>query len=78
MLHGFWQTKEWSLELTKDGHIPTNSYGNIELFNGPLPETTCWLDVPKSIMIARKIKCEAVPAVVRFDKMSNGMSIPLI
>ena len=55
-----------------------NEYGNIETFNGPLPETTCLLHVPKIMLISRKLEVEAVPAVLRFDKLSNGMSVPVI
>ena len=77
-LHGIWQTKPWRLELTKDGKIPMNEYGNIEIFNGPLPETTCHLHVPRMMQICKKLEVEAVPSVTRFDKLSNGMSVPVI
>jgi len=54
-LYGLWQTIPWKYELKEDGSIPSNSYGNIELFNGPLPPTTCWLDVPKITLICKKL-----------------------
>ena len=77
-LYGIWQTKAWCYKLTPDGHIPKNDYGNIELFNGPLPETTCWINVPKVMLIAKKLGVEAVPSVVGFEKLGGGRSMPTI
>jgi len=64
--------------LTAEGKIPRNDYGNIELFNGPLPATTMYLNVFKITGICKKLDLDCVPAVVRFDKAGNGMSIPVI
>ena len=55
-----------------------NKYGNIEVFNGPLPEHTVYVDLPKVAMICRKLKIEHVPAVIGFEKGGNGKSHPCI
>ena len=52
-LYGFWQTRFYRQQLTADGTIPRNKYGNIELFNGPLPEGTLWLGAPKVFAACR-------------------------
>lgn len=78
-LYGFWQTQPFKLELTSDGHIPKNKYGNLELFNGPLPDECRWLDLPKIIPACKKLQVEFVPAVVGFDKGGpSGFSHPTI
>ena len=38
----------FKIELTAEGHIPMNQYGNIEIFNGPLPEGTVHVDLPRA------------------------------
>lgn len=45
-LFGYWQTKKFKNELTADGKIPVNDYGNLEVFNGPLPPGTVHVAVP--------------------------------
>ena len=77
-LFGFWQTEKWKHELTADGKIPMNEYGNIEIFNGPLPESTVHVDVPKAALICRKLGIEHVPAVVGFEKGAHGKSHPCV
>ncbi len=52
-LYGYWQTIPFKTTLTEDGKIPMNKYGNMEIFNGPLPEGTIHLDLPKIQMICR-------------------------
>ena len=75
-LYGYWQTRPFSLQLTHDGHIPKNSYGNIELFNGPLPPECIWVNVQKSKTLAKNLGIEAVPAIVGFERRTGG-SFPL-
>ena len=55
-----------------------NEYGNIELFNGDLPSSTCWVNLPKVMSICKKLEIEAVPALIGFDKLSDGRSVPVI
>lgn len=48
------------------------------MFNGPLPENTVYLDLPKAALICRKLNLEHVPAVIGFEKGGNGKSHPCI
>ena len=34
--------------------------------------------MPKVLYLSRRINVEAVPAVVRFDKLSSGRSVPVV
>ena len=73
-LYGFWQTRAWKMRLTADGHIPQNAHGNIEMFNGPLPEETQFLDAP--IRVCKKLGVEFVQAMWGFERKS-GFSHPV-
>jgi len=78
-LYGPWQTKTFKLTLTEDGHIPMNRYGNIELFNGPLPPECCYVNVVRAIPFSKKIGIEYVPAVIGFDTTGSSKgSYPVI
>lgn len=77
-LYGFWQTSAFMLELTDEGKIPRNKYGNLEIFNGPLPDECKWVDFPKVIKACKQLKVEYVPAVVGFEKGGAGFSHPLL
>ncbi len=77
-LFGFWQTIPYKITLTEDGKIPTNKYGNIEVFNGPLPEKCVHIALPKAQVVCRKLGLDHVPAVVGFEKGPNGKSHPMI
>jgi hypothetical protein len=77
-LYGSWQTRPYKQTLTSTGQIPRNKYGNIELFNGPLPEETQWLNLPKIFTVCKKLNAEYVPAVWGFEKGAGGFSHPLV
>lgn len=77
-LYGYWQTIPYKTTLTEDGKIPMNKFGNIEIFNGPLPEGTVHMDLPKISQLCRTLSLEHVPAVVGFEKGPNGKSHPCI
>jgi len=55
-----------------------NEFGNIEIFNGPLPETTVHIVLPKVQQICRKLGIEHVAAVVGFEKGGHGKSHPCV
>ncbi len=76
-LYGYWQTEPFKLSLTPDGKIPANKYGNIEVFNGPLPDRCVHLWLPKALVVCKKLGLEHVPAVVGFEK-TQGRSHPTI
>jgi hypothetical protein len=46
--------------------------------NGPLPPTTVYVNLPKAAMLCKKLGLEFVPAVVGFEKASNGKSHPCV
>lgn len=71
-LYGFWQTEPFRLKLTENGKIPFNKYGNIEIFNGPLPKECCYVNLPKTVTICRRLDIEFVQAVVGFEKNRSG------
>ena len=60
------------MTLTEDGTIPKNSYGNIETFNGPLPEECCHVIVPKAVTICKRLNIDYVQAVTGFEKAPTG------
>ena len=76
-LYGFWQTKPYRMQLTADGHIPRNQYGNLEMFNGPIPPECCIVDVPRSVTLCKKLGIEFVSAMWGFEKKGGGFSVPL-
>lgn len=76
-LFGEWQTRKWKYQLTEEGHIPMNEFGNIELMNGPLPEGTLYCNIPKVIAICKKLKLEAVPACTGFDTAKSRF-VPVV
>ena len=76
-LYGYWQTRAFKLQLTEDGHIPRNAHGNIEMFNGPLPEECCFMDVPRSKTLCNKLGIEFVQAMWGFEKKGGGFSVPV-
>ena len=47
------------------------------MFNGPLPEETCYVDVPKGVTLCKKLGIEYVRAMWGFERKS-GFSIPLV
>eukprot|EP00347_Sterkiella_histriomuscorum_P000058 403377346 len=77
-LYGYWQTIPWRNELTEDGKIPRNQYGNIEIMSGPIPEGTIHIDIPKAALICKKLEIDFVPAVIGFEKGGNGKSHPCV
>lgn len=46
--------------------------------SGPIPECTVHIDIPKAIMICKKLGIDFVPAVVGFEKSGNGKSHPCV
>ena len=54
-----------------------NQYGNLEMFNGPLPPECCWVDVPRAKQICKKHDIEFVVAMWGFEKKGGGFSVPL-
>jgi xeroderma pigmentosum group C-complementing protein len=70
-LFGIWQTKDYEPPVAKDGMVPRNAYGNVELFKPcMLPIGTVHLQLPGLNKVCKKIGVDCSTAIVGFD--SNG------
>ncbi|XP_054710743.1 DNA repair protein complementing XP-C cells-like [Uloborus diversus] len=67
-LFGFWQTEPYQPPVAKDGKVPRNDYGNVELFRGyMLPVGTVHIQIPGINRIAQKLGIDCSAAVVGFE-----------
>lgn len=74
-IFGEWQTVPYEPPEAKDGIVPRNAYGNVELFlDCMLPRGTVHMKLPGLARIAGKLNIDCAPAVVGFDcnKHSRG------
>lgn len=72
-LFGKWQTMEYEPPIAKDGVVPRNEYGNVDLFQpSMLPKGTVHINLPGLYRIARKLNIDCAPAVVGFNFGSMG------
>lgn len=72
-LFGEWQTKPFEPPVAKDGIVPRNAYGNVELFQlCMIPKGTVHLRLPGLARVAAKLNIDCVPAVVGFDNNKHG------
>ena len=55
-----------------------NRFGNLEIFNGPLPPECCYVNVVRSIPLSKKLGIEYVPAVIGFDISGYKGNYPVI
>ncbi|KOC67990.1 DNA repair protein complementing XP-C cells like protein [Habropoda laboriosa] len=72
-IFGEWQTMEYEPPVAKDGIVPRNEYGNVDLFKQcMLPKGTVHINLPALNRIARKLNIDCAPAVVGFNFGSMG------
>lgn len=65
---GEWQTKEYEPPVAKDGIVPRNEYGNVDLFKASmLPKGTVHINLPGLYRVAKKLNIDCAPAVVGFN-----------
>ncbi|XP_076236986.1 DNA repair protein complementing XP-C cells homolog [Calliopsis andreniformis] len=65
---GEWQTMDYEPPEAKDGIVPRNEYGNVDLFKQcMLPKGTVHINLPGLNRIARKLNIDCAPAVVGFN-----------
>ncbi|XP_012250520.2 DNA repair protein complementing XP-C cells homolog isoform X1 [Athalia rosae] len=65
---GKWQTDEYVPPEAKDGIVPRNEYGNVDLFKDcMLPKGTVHMRLPALNRVARKLNIDCAPAVVGFN-----------
>ncbi|OAD60084.1 DNA repair protein complementing XP-C cells like protein [Eufriesea mexicana] len=75
-LFGEWQTMEYEPPVAKDGIVPRNEYGNVDLFKMcMLPKGT--VHINRLYRIARKLNIDCAPAVVGFNFGPMG-AVPAI
>ena len=73
-LFGEWQTQAYDPPEAKDGKVPRNEFGNVDLFQPcMLPKGCVHLQLSGLIRIANKLKIDCVPAVVAFDNNNGGL-----
>ncbi|KAG7190780.1 hypothetical protein KM043_006851 [Ampulex compressa] len=67
-LFGHWQTMDYVPPEAKDGMVPRNEYGNVDLYKQcMLPIGTVHINLPGLNRIARKLNIDCAPAVVGFN-----------
>lgn len=72
-LFGEWQTVEYDPPEAKDGKVPRNAYGNVDMYKEcMLPKRCAWLKLPGLPRIANKLGIDCAAAVVGFDNHSSG------
>ncbi|XP_076756712.1 DNA repair protein complementing XP-C cells homolog [Xylocopa sonorina] len=77
-IFGEWQTKPYEPPEAKDGIVPRNEYGNVDLFQqSMLPKGTVHINLAGLNRIARKLNIDCAPAVVGFNFGCMG-AVPAI
>ncbi|CAL7942086.1 unnamed protein product [Xylocopa violacea] len=77
-IFGEWQTMPYEPPEAKDGIVPRNEYGNVDLFQqSMLPKGTVHINLPGLNRIARKLNIDCAPAVVGFNFGCMG-AVPAI
>ncbi|XP_029159874.1 LOW QUALITY PROTEIN: DNA repair protein complementing XP-C cells homolog [Nylanderia fulva] len=72
-LFGEWQTTEYDPPEAKDGIVPRNEYGSVDLFKkSMLPKGTVHINLPGLNRIARKLNIDCATAVVGFNFGCKG------
>nr|XP_033330317.1 DNA repair protein complementing XP-C cells homolog isoform X1 [Megalopta genalis] len=67
-LFGEWQTTDYEPPEAKNGIVPRNEYGNVDLFKQcMLPKGTVHINLPGLNRIARKLNIDCASAVVGFN-----------
>ncbi|RLU19134.1 hypothetical protein DMN91_009492 [Ooceraea biroi] len=67
-LFGEWQTMDYEPPEAKNGIVPRNEYGNVDLFKKcMLPKGTVHINLPGLNRIARKLNIDCATAVVGFN-----------
>jgi xeroderma pigmentosum group C-complementing protein len=77
-LYGEWQTEAYEAEVSVDGRVPRNSFGNVDLLRGAQPPRGCvHVSLPRAAQTARQLGIDAPPALVGFDRYA-GRQVPVI
>eukprot|EP00795_Rhopilema_esculentum_P002440 gene2441-18094_t len=77
-LFGLWQTEVYKPPPVKDGKVPRNEYGNVELFQpSMLPPGGVHVPIQGIHKTARKLGIDAAPAMMGWD-FHGGCAHPII
>ncbi|KAH7641317.1 dna repair protein rhp42-like protein [Dermatophagoides farinae] len=77
-VYGEWQTIPYEPPIAKNGIVPRNGYGNVDLYKQcMLPIGTVHLQLAGLLRIANKLNIDCSPAIVGFDGNRNS-SHPII
>ncbi|KAK0098911.1 hypothetical protein PV326_000072 [Microctonus aethiopoides] len=72
-LFGHWQTMVYVPPEAKNGKVPRNEYGNVDLFKKcMLPKGTVHIDLPGLFRVAKRLNIDCVAAVVGFNFGGRG------
>ncbi|XP_016844179.1 DNA repair protein complementing XP-C cells homolog isoform X2 [Nasonia vitripennis] len=72
-LFGKWQTNPYEPPVAKDGKVPRNEYGNVDLFKMcMLPKGCVYINLPALNRVARKLNIDCAPACVGFNFGCRG------
>ncbi|CAL4161170.1 unnamed protein product, partial [Meganyctiphanes norvegica] len=73
-LFGEWQTEPYEPPVAKDGKVPRNEYGNVELYKQcMMPRGCIQLFIPGLNRLCRKIDIDCAPAMTGFEYHKGGM-----
>ncbi|PSC69590.1 DNA repair complementing XP-C cells-like protein [Micractinium conductrix] len=77
--YGRWQTRAWAPPPAKDGKVPRNAHGNVEVppFSAVMPAGTVHLNHPYLATVCKKLGVDYAPALTGFEPRS-GRSVPRI
>lgn len=72
-VYGEWQTEQYIPPPARDGKVPRNEYGNVELFKPwMLPAGTTHIPINGMARVIRKSGIDAAPAMVGWDFSGGG------
>ena len=79
LLYGAWQTEIFEIKLNKDGSLPSNDHGNIEVRSAnDVPKGAQHLKIKKGRYIWQKLGIQYREAMTGFETGGHGFSYPVI
>lgn len=75
-LYGEWQTEEVEKEMAREGKVPKNAHGNIDIWNDShIPDGCVHLQYPRLAQVCKKLGVDYAGAMVGFER-HGGLSVP--
>ncbi|XP_065829073.1 DNA repair protein complementing XP-C cells homolog [Oscarella lobularis] len=76
-LYGDWQIEDYVAPPAKDGKVPRNAFGNVELYKpSMLPAGTVHMTLPNIQKVARKLGIDCAAAMMGWDFL-GGFNVPV-